>query len=193
MTASGLAEAEKKGLIEFFKLTGKVNTSNMMCFDAESKIKKYSSPEEIIEEFYPLRLAYYQKRKVTLNKTQFSEISLNLLMQDHLAAELQTQLDRLNNQARFIQMIVNKHITVSNRKKGDIVHELRKLGFRPFPKVSKAKAAGETEEVIPDPDEEEPEDEGTDADFDYLLGMQIWSLTKEKVRIRGSGVQNAVS
>ena len=107
-------------------------------------------------------------------------------MQDHLASELQTQLDRLNNQARFIQMIVNKQLSVSNRKKGDIVHELRKLGFRPFPKVSKAKAAGETEEVAPDPDEEEPEEEGTDADFDYLLGMQIWSLTKEKVRIRDS-------
>jgi len=68
MTASGLAEAEKKGLIEFFKLTGKVNTSNMMCFDPEGRIKKYSSPEEIIEEFYPVRLAYYQKRKVIINK-----------------------------------------------------------------------------------------------------------------------------
>ena len=89
-------------------------------------------------------------------------------------------------------MIVSKQLSVSNRKKGDIVHELRKFGFRPFPKVSKAKAAGETEEVIPDPDEGEAEEEGTDADFDYLLGMQIWSLTKEKVRMRCSGVQNAV-
>ena len=80
-------------------------------------------------------------------------------------------------------MIVNKQLSVSNRKKGDIVHELRKLGFRPFPKVSKAKAAGETEEVTPDPDEEESDEEGTDADFDYLLGMQIWSLTKEKVHM----------
>lgn len=71
MTASGLAEAEKKGLIEFFKLTGKVNSSNMMCFDAEGKIKKYNSPEEIIEEFYPIRLAYYQKRKVTTQKIRF--------------------------------------------------------------------------------------------------------------------------
>lgn len=68
MTANGLVEAEKKGLTEFFKLTGKVNTSNMMCFDAEFKIKKYNSPEEIIEEFYPIRLAYYQKRKVIPQK-----------------------------------------------------------------------------------------------------------------------------
>jgi len=89
-------------------------------------------------------------------------------------------------------MIVNKQLSVSNRKKGDIVHELRKLGFRPFPKVSKAKAAGETEEVIPDPDEDEAEEEGTGADFDYLLGMQIWSLTKEKVGMGCSGLQDAV-
>jgi len=75
MTASGLVEAEKKGLTEFFKLTGKVNSSNMMCFDAEGRIKKYGSPEEIIEEFYPVRLAYYQKRKVISNKTQISDVS----------------------------------------------------------------------------------------------------------------------
>ena len=37
----------------------------MMRSDFNGKIKKYSSPEEIIEEFYPLRLAYYQKRKVS--------------------------------------------------------------------------------------------------------------------------------
>jgi DNA topoisomerase-2 len=80
MTASGLAEAEKKGLTEFFKLTGKVNTSNMMCFDVEGKIKKYNSPEEIVEEFYPVRLAYYQKRKVTAIRTQFSEAFLNRWM-----------------------------------------------------------------------------------------------------------------
>lgn len=89
-------------------------------------------------------------------------------------------------------MIVTKQLSVSNRKKGDIVHELRKLGFRPFPKVSKAKAAGEPEEVNADPEEEEPEEEGTDADFDYLLGMQIWSLTKEKVPRPDSFLEDAI-
>ena len=77
MTASGLAEAEKKGLIEFFKLTGKINTSNMMCFDAEGKIKKYHTPEEVIEEFYPVRLAYYQKRKVIITNTVPSDVFLS--------------------------------------------------------------------------------------------------------------------
>ena len=65
MSEKELEKAEKQGLHEFFKLTTKVNTSNMVCFDFDGKIKKYNSPEEIIEDFYPKRLAYYQKRKVS--------------------------------------------------------------------------------------------------------------------------------
>lgn len=68
---------------------------------------------------------------------------------------------------------------VSNRKKAEIVADLRKHDFRPFPKVAGAKASGETEPT----EEAEDEDDGNEsqADFDYLLGMAIWSLTKEKV------------
>lgn len=65
MAAKELEKAEKQGLYEFFRLTSKINTSNMICFDFEGKIKKYDSPEEILEDFYPMRLAYYQKRKVS--------------------------------------------------------------------------------------------------------------------------------
>jgi DNA topoisomerase II len=89
-------------------------------------------------------------------------------------------LEKLNNQARFVKMIVDKEIIVANRKKSDIMAELRKKNFSPFPKVSKAKAAGETEEVAGE-DDEEATTPGT-TDYDYLLGMPIWSLTKEKVR-----------
>ncbi|OBZ80095.1 DNA topoisomerase 2 [Grifola frondosa] len=164
MAEKDLEKAEKQGLHEFFKLTTKINTSNMICFDFDGKIKRYASPEGIIEDFYPRRLAYYQKRK------------------DFMANELQNQLERLNNQARFVQMIVDKELVVSNRKKTDIVAELRKKQFRPFPKVAKAKAMGEDEPAVDD------EEEGTASDFDYLLGMQIWSLTKEKIeKLRQQG------
>lgn len=81
-------------------------------------------------------------------------------------------------------MIVDDELRVSKRRKADIVRELRKLQFRPFPKVSKAKAAGETEDVVEE-DDDENEDGGAAGnltDYDYLLGMAIWSLTQEKVR-----------
>lgn len=66
MSAKELEKAEEQGLEEYFKLTSKLSSSNMICFDFEGKIKKYNSPEEIIEDFFPIRLAYYQKRKVCL-------------------------------------------------------------------------------------------------------------------------------
>lgn len=64
MSANELEKAEQQGLEEYFKLSSKISTGNMICFDFEGKIKKYNSPEEILEDFYPIRLAYYQKRKV---------------------------------------------------------------------------------------------------------------------------------
>ena len=50
-----------------------------------------------------------------------------------MAEELQTEFERLTNQARFIQMIVDKELVISNKKKVDVIAELRKLQFRPFP------------------------------------------------------------
>ena len=96
-----------------------------------------------------------------------------------MANEIQNAFEKLTNQARFIQMIVEKQLVVSNRKKADIIADLRKHKFRPFPKVSNAKTAEETED---DAEDEERDDEPSrGADFDYLLGMTIWSLTKEKI------------
>lgn len=105
------------------------------------------------------------------------------LFQDFLANELQTQFEKLSNQARFVKMIVSKELVVSNRKKADIVQELRQKKFRPFPKVTKAKVAGETDDADEGADDEAEEAAtgGASTDYDYLLGMPIYSLTKEKV------------
>lgn len=81
----------------------------------------------------------------------------------------------MSNQARFVKMIVDKQLVVSNKKKNVLEDELRELKFKPFPKTKKAKEAGENEDVM------EEQDEGKAGDYDYLLGMAIWSLTREKV------------
>ena len=41
----------------------KYSTSNMHLYSTEGNIKKYTSVNEIIDEFYDLRLVFYQKRK----------------------------------------------------------------------------------------------------------------------------------
>jgi len=64
MSEKEIAKAETEGLEKFFKLNTQISTSNMIAFDLEGKIRKYKSAEEILEEFYTVRLEYYQKRKV---------------------------------------------------------------------------------------------------------------------------------
>ena len=88
-------------------------------------------------------------------------------------------------------MIISKELVVSNHKKVDIVEDSRQKKFRPFPKVAKAKSAGETEDAeegANDDAEEGANDDAEEAasgmltDYGYLLGRAIWSLMKERVR-----------
>lgn len=167
LTEKGKEAIRKEGIEKVFKLSSNLSTTNMVCFDPQCKIKKYSTPEQILDDFFDIRLAYYHKRK------------------EYLVNDLTLAYEKLSNQARFILMIVEKKLVVSNRKKADIVTELRKLEFRPFPVKPKPKTAGDPDQAGEGAEEEEevadPDAAGTAGDFDYLLGMAISRLTTEQV------------
>jgi DNA topoisomerase-2 len=59
-----MKSAEKEGLEKRFKLTTTIATSNIVCFDKEGRIRKYTGVDVILNEFYEMRLKFYQKRKV---------------------------------------------------------------------------------------------------------------------------------
>merc|ERR1711920_850502 len=75
----------------------------------------------------------------------------------YLIDKLTLERDLLSNRARFIHLIVTKKLHINNRKKADVVKDLTKLKFQKF---------GDTK----------PPRSG----FEYLLIMQIASLTKER-------------
>jgi DNA topoisomerase-2 len=152
----------EEGLIEKFKLSKSVATSNLVAFDPEGRITKYANVEAILDEFYSHRLQLYAKRK------------------EWLLQDMQRELRRLSNQARFIKMIIDNKLNISKKKKAVLISELQKLGFDPFPKIREAK---EEDDIVPHIDEdEEAEDDAVDASsYDYLLGMPLWSLTQERV------------
>lgn len=56
--------ALEEGLEEKFKLSKSIATSNLVAFDAEGRITKYANVEDIMKEFYNLRIKFYEKRKV---------------------------------------------------------------------------------------------------------------------------------
>jgi DNA topoisomerase-2 len=60
-----MRKAEAEGLEKRFKTFTTISTNNMVCFDSENRIKRYENAEEILRDFYNIRLVYYQRRKVT--------------------------------------------------------------------------------------------------------------------------------
>ncbi|KAA8520228.1 hypothetical protein F0562_014484 [Nyssa sinensis] len=143
----------------------------MHLFNPEGVIKKYETPEQILEEFFHIRLEFYEKRK--------------RILLDNLEKELL----RLENKVRFIIGVVKGEIIVSNRKRADLFLELRDKGFAPFPKKTKTVeavvVAGATDDAAEDMEEnlEMDSTKGVRAsDYEYLLSMAIGTLTLEKVQ-----------
>ena len=60
-----MAIALSEGLEERFKLTKSIATSNLVAFDPEGRITKYASVEDILKEFYAVRIKFYEKRKAS--------------------------------------------------------------------------------------------------------------------------------
>jgi len=155
-------ESDKNGLLGKFKLTGSLSTSNMCLFDNERKIAKYANPEDILNDFFQIRVEFYVKRK-------------NLLVEN-----LKYEQRMLSNRARFVEEVCKGDLVVSNRKRKELLPELQERGYDTFHKDPKKKEAdGENS------DEEDAE--GSDLTlaelskgYEYLLGMKIWSLTFEK-------------
>eukprot|EP01134_Creolimax_fragrantissima_P006151 CFRG6151T1 len=152
-------ERENGGLMKKFKLTTSVTTSNMVLFDEHGRIKKYTTPEEILQDFYDLRLRLYHKRK------------------SYLADLLTEDFDKLDNKVRFIRAVISGDVRVNNVRKAEILQSLLIKGYRQFSK----KVQGNSEEDLNEGDSVQLTSGPSDG-FDYLLGMPLWSLTQEKIK-----------
>jgi DNA topoisomerase-2 len=97
------------GLEKMLKLTTTVSATNMHMFNTECRLHRYNTVEEIIDEFYLVRLATYGKRK------------------EYLIQELRRRLVKLSNRARFILETLDGTIDL-RRKTAAQVNELMMLG-----------------------------------------------------------------
>lgn len=159
MTPAQFAANAAVGLEKVFKIESSLSTTNMVLFDSEGRIKKYGSACEILEDFYVVRKRLYQQRKQAL------------------ANDLTADYTKLNAKVRFITMVIKGEMKISNRPKKDIFAELREKKFPPIPKGKK-----NGEQPVALVEGQEQLEEGGAKDYDYLLGMPMWSLTMEKVK-----------
>lgn len=150
-----------------FKLKSSLSTSNMVLFDHEGKIAKYNTALDILKDFCKLRRQMYDKRKA------------------HMVAKLSRDKEILSNKARFILMVVKGELELRKRKKADLLQDLQKRGFKAMSEldamVDSKKNAPKDEKSTVEQDLNNEEPDAEKSDYDYLLGMNLWSLTFEKV------------
>ena len=74
-------------------------------------------------------------------------------------------------------------LKISNRKKTELLAELVKLGYETFQKEEKADKSNENTQDSDDESDEEDNvsDSQLSKGYEYLLGMKLWNLTREKV------------
>lgn len=78
-----------------------------------------------------------------------------------------------------MQAVINGEIVVANRKKQELMLDLKKQGYKGF-----VEKKAETDAEVTAAAEAETDDDphALDKGYDYLLSMKLWSLTMERVQ-----------
>ncbi|KAL7550823.1 hypothetical protein ACHAWF_014023 [Thalassiosira exigua] len=166
-------EGEKDGLLGKFKLLSTISTKNMTAFDKNAKIRHYKTSIDILQDFFRQRMVFYIARK------------------DMLLHKMSKDLSIFSNKARFVEEVCRGDLVVSDRKRTDLLLDLKERGYDLYPKEKEK--AGVEEDGDDDDDEsnnvDTPEAELSKG-YEYLLGMKIWSLTFERAEeLRGQRVE----
>nr|XP_046233630.1 DNA topoisomerase 2-alpha isoform X1 [Scatophagus argus] len=163
MAEEKLREAEAAGLHKVFKLQSPLTCNSMVLFDHVGSLKKYESVQDILKDFFELRMKYYVLRK------------------DWLAGMLGAESAKLTNQARFILEKIQGTLVIENKPKKELIRMLQQMGYDSDPVKAWKLAQEKNEEQMEEEEEEEAEKEDTSGpDYNYLLSMPMWFLTKEK-------------
>ena len=99
------------GIYKLLKLYTTNSTSNMHLFDANDKLQKYETIEDIIDDYYLTRLALFQTRK------------------DYMIDAIEKELKLLSNKAKYIKEVLDDTIDLRKKKKEDIFKMLLTKGY----------------------------------------------------------------
>ncbi|XP_012256449.2 DNA topoisomerase 2 isoform X2 [Athalia rosae] len=168
MNRDKLVEMERDGLHKAFKLQTTMSSTSMCAFDAERCLRRYDQVETIMKDFFKLRTEFYLKRKA------------------YMEGILQVEATKLSNQARFILEKCDGDLVIENKKKKEMIAELVRRGYDSDPVVAwklRQNREEALEEILQNANEENSDDTSVPVEkenYDYLLGMTMWNLTKEK-------------
>ena len=111
-------DLSEKELVQKFKLIKKISITNMHLYDKDDKIKKYHNVNDILREFYQVRLEAYTTRK------------------NYYLDKYQKELDALKWKMKFIEDVLEDRIVINRKKREEIVAQLIK---RKYPNMGDTK------------------------------------------------------
>jgi len=98
---------ECNGVEKVLKLYNTNSTTNMNLFNAHDKLKKYNSVSQIIDDYYEIRLEYYDIRK------------------KYILDALSKELIVLENKSRYIEEVLEGSIDLRKKTKPVIINILK--------------------------------------------------------------------
>jgi DNA topoisomerase-2 len=104
-------EHGSNGIEKLLKLYSTSTTTNMNLFNSEDKLKKYESVEDIIDDYYKIRLQYYEDRK------------------EYMINALDKELLILSNKAKYIKEVLDGTIDLRKKKKQEIIDMLTEKNY----------------------------------------------------------------
>jgi DNA topoisomerase-2 len=99
------------GIEKLLKLYSTSSTTNMNLFNSEDKLKKYENVEEIIDDYYEIRLEHYEFRK------------------NYMIDTLEKEIVILSNKVRYIKENLEDTIDLRKKKKQEIIDMLLTKGY----------------------------------------------------------------
>tara|TARA_Y100000389_G_scaffold197201_2_gene231329 strand:- start:7670 stop:11065 length:3396 start_codon:yes stop_codon:yes gene_type:complete len=153
LNASKWSEGEIDTVEKDFNLTSTKYTSvsNMHLYNETGTITKYSHINDILEEYYELRLKLYEKRRI------------------HQIKELEEELKIISAKCAFIQSILDEKISIFRKPKLAVNEILKK---NKFPGCSNNKSI---------PCDSLPNFDKITNEYDYLIKLPIYTLTEEEI------------
>ncbi|KII69787.1 DNA topoisomerase 2-beta [Thelohanellus kitauei] len=160
-----LDDKDDSFITSLLKLQTSLNLNHNVLFDASGKLHRYATAIDVLKDFYRVRLEMYIKRKSYME---------SLLLAEFL---------KLQSQERFIDEKISNKIVIEKKKKIEMIHTLKTNSYpsdpvKAFFKTQNANKPTPVQEEIDEGGQTEEAD--TDEDYEYLLGMPLWSLTYER-------------
>lgn len=153
-----MSSKNKEGISKLestFKLVSRISCGKKLnLYTKDKKLKNYQSCEEILIDYYDERSSFYQKRK------------------DYILEKLKNDLLLCNIKVKFILEVIETKIKINNQSKAIVIEQLEN---KKYPKMLDNRL------ITLDDLKNEKQSKQSDANYDFLIKMPIYNLTKERI------------